>query len=142
MIVTNVKRSLLNQFNLANNIVPAVMLEDIDWLSPEIWLQGQCNSRVTIKASVNSNEFSGQETLFFNRRKVNEDLQHVKIPGKATDYTRTYQILTVLREQLGIPVQNEEYLDRPFSGSVFTLDVTTISMAYLPGSSVTLEFEE
>lgn len=142
MIVTNVKRVLLNAFNIANHITPAVQMDDIDWLTPEVWLQGSCNSRVTIQTSAAATEYNGSETLYFNRRKAEEDLRGVKIPGKATDYTRVYQILTAMREILGIPVQNNEYLDQPFSGNTFTLNVTTISMAYLPGSSITLEFEE
>lgn len=142
MLITNVKRALLNQFNIDNNISPPVGLNDVDWLSPEIWLQGDCNTRVGIQGAVLSENYSGGVTLYYNRRSATADLRGVKIPGKASDYTRTYQIYKVLREQLGIPVWESEYLDQPFTGDTFTLSVTTISMGYLPGLDITLPFAE
>lgn len=142
MIVTNVKQALLNQFNLQNRIAPAVFLKDVDFLTPEIWLQGECNSRVVIQAATNNNDFGGQQTLYFNRRRIEDDLREVKVPGKPGDYTRYHQVLNVLRERLGVPVWESEYLDKAQSGSTFTINVTTVSMAYMPGSSVTLQFEE
>lgn len=142
MIVTNVKQALLNHFNVDNRIHPPVQLTDVDFLVPEIWLQGQCNSRVVIQGSAASNEFGGAQTLFFNRRRIEEDLEGVKIPGKPSDYTRFYQVLKVLRDKLGIPVQDAEYLDRAVSGPTVKIDVTVTSMAYMPGSSITLEYED
>lgn len=142
MITTNVKQSLLNQFNLENRISPPVQLTDVDFLVPEIWLQGACNSRVVIQGSVASDEFGGQETIFFVRRRIEADLLDVKVPGKPSDYRRYFDVLRVLREKLGLPLQESEYLDKAFAGPVFKIDVTTVSMAYLPGGSVTLQFEE
>lgn len=142
MQVTNVKRALLNQFSLQNQIEPPVRPEDVDFLVPEIWLQNGCNSRVVIQASAASNNFAGNRTLYFNRRRIEEDLLGVKIPGKRTDYTRFYQVLSVLRDKLGVPLQNEEFLDRAISGTTVQINVTTTSMAYIPGSSITLEYEE
>jgi hypothetical protein len=142
MITTNVKQSLLNQFNLANRISPPIQMTDVNFLTPEIWLQGLCNSRVVIQAAATSNEFAGQETLYFIRRRIEEDLVDVKVPGKPSDYRRYYDVLKVLREKLGLPLQESEYLDKAFSANVFQIDVTTVSMAYLPGGSITLQFEE
>ena len=140
MLVTNVKRALLSHFNEKNRINPPVKMEDVDFLVPEIWLQGDCNSRVGIRGAVLSTEFGGDRTLYFNRRRIEEDLLGVRIPGKPSDYSRRYQIFKVLREQLGIPLQDSEYLDAAHTGNSFTINVTTTSMAYMPGSSVTLEF--
>lgn len=142
MIVSNVKQALLNQFNLQNRISPPVLLPDVDFLVPEIWLQGECNSRVVIQGSSASNEFGGQQTLYFKRRRIEDDLRGVKIPGSPSDYTRLYQVFKVLREKMGIPLQDSEFLDRGVAGPTLKIDVTTVSMAYLPGSSITLEYEK
>ena len=142
MITTNVKQSLLNQFNLENRITPPVQMADVDFLVPEVWLQGACNSRVVIQGSTTSNDFGGQDTLYFIRRRIESDLLDIKVPGKPSDYRRYFDVLKVLREKLGLPLQDSEYLDKAFSGSVFRIDVTTVSMAYLPGGSITLQFEE
>jgi hypothetical protein len=140
MLVTNVKRALLSQFNAQNQINPPVKMEDVDFLVPEIWLQGECNSRVGIRGALLSNEFGGDQTLYFNRRRIEQDLLGVRIPGKPSDYSRRYQVFKVLREQLGVPLMDSEFLDAPHTGNSFTINVTTTSMAYMPGSSVTLEF--
>lgn len=142
MLVTDVKRVLLNQYSVQNRINPPIELKDVDFLVPEIWLQGQCNSRVKIQGSSASVNFGGQQTLYFNRRRIEDDLEGVKVPGKASDYTRLYQVLKVLRERLGVPVQDAEYLDRAISGNSVTLTATTTSMAYIPGSTITLSYEE
>ena len=142
MITTNVKQALLNQFNSDNRISPPVRMSDIDFLVPEIWLQGICNSRVKIQGSASSNDFGGQDTIFYIRRRIEADLLDVKVPGKPSDYRRYYDVLRVLREKLGIPLYESEYLDKAFSGSTFKIDVTPVSMAYLPGGSITLQFEE
>jgi hypothetical protein len=142
MITTNVKQSLLNQFNIDNHVSPPIQMTDVDFLTPEIWLQGECNSRVKIQGSASSNDFGGQETIYFIRRRIEADLLDVKVPGKPTDYSRYFDVLRVLREKLGLPLQESEYLDKAFAGTVFKIDVTTVSMAYLPGGSITLQFEE
>lgn len=141
MLVTNVKRALLNQFNQLNNIVPPIQETDVDWLVPEIWLQGDCNTRVGIQGSVLSANYGGAATLYFNRRNASLDLRGVKIPGRATDYTTTFEIYTALREQLGVPVMNSEFLDKPFTGTSFNLVITPVSMAYLPGLDINLPFQ-
>lgn len=142
MLITNVKRAVLNQFNLSNNIVPQVNVDDVNFLVPEIWLQGECNTRVAVQAATSSVNFAGGVTLNYNRRRADLDLRGVKIPGRATDYTRTYQIYAVLREKLGVPVVDTEYLDQPFNGTVFNLVITPVSLAYLPGFNITLPFAE
>ena len=142
MITTNVKQALLNHFNVANRISPPVQMKDVDFLTPEIWLQGINNSRVKIQGAALSNDFGGQETLYYIRRRIEADLLDVKVPGKSTDYHRYHDVLRVLREKLGLPLYESEYLDKAFSASVFKIDVTTVSMAYMPGGSITLQFEE
>lgn len=142
MLVTDVKRALLSKYSSDNRINPPVKVSDVNFLVPEIWLQNQCNSRVVIQAAAASNSFSGQQTLYFNRRSIAADLSNVKIPGKPSDYTRLYQVLKVLRERLGVPVQDTEFLDRAINGTTLTIDTPVTSMAYLPGSSVTLSYEK
>lgn len=142
MITTNVKQALLNQFNVDNHIGPPIQMDDVDFLVPEIWLQGLCNSRVKIQGSATSNDFGGQDTIYFIRRRIEADLLDVKVPGKPSDYRRYYDVLRVLRDKLGLPLHESEYLDKAFAGSVFKIDVTTVSMAYMPGGSITLQFEE
>lgn len=140
MVITNVKQAILTAFNIANKVKPAVTLNDVNWSAPEVWLQGACNSRVNIVSKVGSDNFGGTQTVYFTRRRIEDDLKEVKIPGKASDYTRLFQVLAVLREQLGIPLMESEFADRAISGSTVTISTTPICMAYLPAGVITLEY--
>lgn len=141
MIVTNVKAALLAAYNKANNIKPAVTLDDINWGVPEVWLQGQCNSRILLTASANSANFGGTQTLYYTRRRINEELFGVKIPGKPGDYARLHDVIKVLREKLGVPLYENEINDRAIAGSTVTIDTTVACLAYLPAGSITLEYQ-
>lgn len=140
LVTTNAKSALLKHFNVSNRIHPNVELSDVTWGPPEIWLQGECNSRIEIRAAAASNGFAGTETIYFKRRRIEDDLRGVRIPGKPDDYVRFFDVLKVLREKMGIPLLNDEFLDRNLVGSTVKIDVTAVSMAYIPGGSVTLTY--
>ncbi len=142
MVISNVKQALLNAFNEANKISPPVVLTDVAWGNPEVWLQGDTNSRVTITGVPSSENYSGTQTLLFNRRHIAEDLKEFKIPGKPSNYTRLYQVLKVLREVLGVPLQDSEFIDRAIAGSTVTIDTTVACMGFLPAGTITLEYAE
>ncbi len=142
MLTVNVNQSIISSFNQANKVKPALQLDDITFSVPEVWLQGECNSRVTIIAKPNNNNFEGEQTLYFIRRRLSEDLRGIKIPGKAADYTRFYEVLKVLREHLGVPLQESEFLDREISGPTLNIVTTPACMAFLPSDQITLEYSE
>lgn len=143
MLVNNVKETLLVKFNKDNAIFPYLTMEDVTWTNIEIWLQGQCNSRVTITAIGNSVNFSGSKVLNFNRRDIAVDLKGLKIPGKRKDYTTLYQIITALHDKCGVPLVTSEFINLglPASGPI-TIQPTTTCMAYMPTTSIALEFAE
>lgn len=142
MNISNVKQALLNAYNEANKIQPPVTLADVTWSNPEVWLQGDTNSRVTITALPGSVNYSGTQTFYFNRRHIADDLKEVKIPGKAGDYTRFFQVLKVLREVLGVPLQDSEFIDRSIAASTVKIDTTVACMGFLPAGTITLEYAE
>lgn len=140
MIITNIKQALLNHFNSDNRVSPPIKLTDVNFLTPEVLIQGDCNTKVTFQATSNSDNWGGTKTIYYNRRRIQDDLQNVKIPGKPGDYKTLYQVLKVLREKLGVPVYDVEFLDKSISGSTVTIEVNFSSMAYLPNSIVTLPY--
>lgn len=142
MHITNVKQALLNDYNKANNIKPAVTLNDVQWDNIEIWLQGDCNSRVTIRALPTSTKFTNSQVLYFNRRPIEKDLFGIKIPGKPSEYNTNRDVLRVLKNTLGVPVEADEFIEQNISGDTVLLVPSARCMAYLPNSSVVLEFVE
>lgn len=143
MLVNNIKQTLLSNFNKTNKITPALTMTDIVWLNIEIWLQNQCNSRVTIASIANSVNFSGTRTLYFSRRDIASDLRGQKIPGKRSDYTTLHSVIKALHDKCGIPLSTDEFVDKPLPASgPITIQPTTVSMAYLPTTSIALPFAE
>jgi len=142
MLVVNVKQSLLTEFNRSNKVKPAIQPSDVNFSVPEVWLQGKCNTRINITAKVDNESFGGSQTLYYVRRRLSEDLRGIKVPGKSSDYTRFYEVLKVLREQMGVPLQESEFLDRAISGSTVNIATTPSCLAYLPSDQITLEYTE
>lgn len=143
MLVNNIKVALLKAYNKTNRMAPALTMADVLWVNVEIWIQGDCNSRVNIVAANNSVNFSGTETIYFNRRKISDDLKGLKIPGRRTDYTGLKSVIKVLRDKCGVPLDPADFLDAaiPATGKL-TIQPTTICMAYFPTDSVALDFEK
>ncbi|ABY63040.1 virion structural protein [Pseudomonas phage 201phi2-1] len=142
MVSTDIKQSLLTAFNTANKVKPPIQPADVNFSVPEIWLQGQCNSRINIVARADSNNFGGVQTLYYVRRRLSEDLRGIKVPGKSSSYKRFYDVLKVLRDTLGVPLSDNEFLDRNISGPTVTIATTPACLAYLPSDSITLEYTE
>lgn len=142
MVTVDVKQSLLIEFNRLNKVKPPVGLDDVNFSIPEVWLQGACNSRIRIVAKIDSDNFGGEQTLYYIRRRLSEDLRGIKVPGKSSDYTRFYEVLAVLRETMGVPLYESEFLDRNISGSTINIATTPSCVAYLPSDQITLEYAE
>lgn len=142
MLTVDVKQSLLSEFNRLNKVKPILQLGDVNFSVPEIWLQGQCNSRINIVAKADNVNFGGVQTLYYSRRRLSDDLKGIKIPGKSSDYTRFYEVLRVLRETMGVPLYENEFLDRNISGSTVNIATTPSCVGYLPADQITLEYSE
>lgn len=142
MVTVDVKQSLLIEFNRLNKVKPVVAVADINFGTPEVFLQGQCNSRIKLVAKTDAENFGGSQTVYYIRRRMSDDLRLIKIPGKSTDYTRLYEVLKVLREKLGVPLYDNEFLDRAITGSTLNIATTPSCIAYLPADQITLEYAE
>lgn len=143
MLVNNIKQALLVSFNKANKMRPYLEMEDILWLNVEIWLQGSCNSRVTVASLANSVNFEERRTLYFTRRDIAKDLRGLKIPGKRSQYSGLKAIIKALHDKCGVPLDEAAFLEAaiPASGPV-TIQPTTQCMAYLPTTSIALTFAD
>lgn len=142
MLTVDVKQSLLIEFNKLNKTKPPVTVDDVFFGVPEVWLQGECNSRIKIVARSNSDNYGGEQTVYFIRRRISQDLMGIKIPGKASDYSRLYDVLAVLRDTMGVPLQDREFADRAISGTTVNIATTPSCLAYLPADQITLEYSE
>lgn len=141
MLVNNIKEALLVGFNRANKLQPYLTMEDVTWLNVEIFIQDDCNSRTTIVAKSASINFTGTKVINFSRRDIAVDLMGLKIPGKRSDYTGLKSVIKALHDKCGVPLSTDEFIDAalPATGPI-TIQPTTICMAYLPTTSIALQF--
>ncbi|MOA47050.1 hypothetical protein D3C78_1696430 [compost metagenome] len=114
----------------------------MDWTNIEIWLQGECNSRATIRVRLAAKNHTGQQTLYFNRYRIDLALKGLKIPGKRSDYGSIHDVIRALRDKVGLPMDTDEYADGPLVGNTVTLLPTIRSLAYFPTSSIVLTYAE
>lgn len=142
MLTVNVRQSILLEFNRLNKPKPPVTVDDVNFAAPEVWIQGECNSRVRVVAKATSNAYGGQQTVYYTRRRLSDELKGIKIPGKSTDYKRLYEVLAVLRDKMGLPLLDSEFVDRGISGATVTIETTIASLGYLPSDSITLDYVE
>lgn len=143
MLVNNIKAALVANFNRANKLKPSLALDEVIWLNNEIWLQGECNSRVTILANANSYNYENRRTIYYVRRDIAVDLKGIKIPGKRSDYNGLKSVIRALHDKCGVPLDETTFVEEalPATGPV-TIKPTTQCMAYLPTGTVKLDFAE
>lgn len=142
MYLHDTKERLLTEFSALHGINPAIQLTDVDFINAGVWLQGQCNARVTIQAKTTSNRFKGSLPIFYNRYRIDEALKDVKLVGKPGDYANTTAVLKMLREVYGIVAYEEDFFFNTMSSGATSVTLTPRlnAIGWLPPYSVTLHF--
>lgn len=142
MYLHDTKERLLTEFSKLHNIVPPIQVNDVDFTNAGVWLQNQCNARVTISGKASSNRVKGSIQLFYNRYRIDEKLNGVKLVGKPGDYADTTAVLSMLKNVYGIVAYPEDFtynIISPIATSV-TLIPRISAIGWQPPYSVTLSF--
>jgi hypothetical protein len=142
MYLPDTKEKLLNEFSALHGIVPAIQIKDVDFVNAGVWLQNDCNARVTIQAKTTSTRIKGSQVVYYNRYRIDDALKDVKLVGKPGDYANTTEILEMLRSVYDIAVYDEDF----FFGTILpaatsvTLTPRINAINWLPPYPVTLHF--
>lgn len=115
------KGALLQAFNTTNKLNPPLRLEDVIYGGTGVWLQGLCNTRVTISARIGNGLLIGARTLFYNRRRADQVLLGMTVPGKPGDYPNTNAAVAALAEKYSASIYVEDFFNR-----TLTPDMTTV----------------
>jgi hypothetical protein len=142
MYLQDTKEKLLNEFSALHGIVPPIQVTDVDFVNAGVWLQNQCNARVTIQAKAGSNRIKGSLPIYYNRYRIDEALKDVKLIGKPGDYANTTAVLKMLSDVYDIVAYEEDFFFDtilPTATSV-TLTPRINAIGWLPPHPVTLSF--
>lgn len=142
MYLRDTKERLLTEFSALHGIVPPIQVTDVDFVNAGVWLQNQCNARVTIQAKTTSTRIKGSIVINYNRYRVDDALKDVKLVGKPGDYADTTAVLKMLHDVYGIVAYPEDFfysIINPAATAV-TLTPRINALGWLPPYPVTLRF--
>lgn len=139
MHTQDLKKRLLQAFNKRYN--RNIQVEDVDFVGAAVWLEAGCNSKVTIKAKASSDLFTGQFEIMYNRYRLDESLNGLRLSGGPGTYKTTQDVLKFLREKCGVSAYDEDFGNVPISPTATSITLTpkTDATAWLPPYGYTLQ---
>lgn len=106
-----IKRDLLRAVNRTRPNRPHdLQLEDVTFGAPELFLQGNCNSRVRITAKDTSVVALGTAVIHYNRQRIDTFLKGVRVPGKSSDYASSQDVIQALADLYGFPLDPNDFV--------------------------------
>lgn len=144
MYIFDTRERLLSSLSKLYDIVPPIQVKDVEFVGATVWLQGECNSRVTVRALPSSVDFTGSVSMNYNRWRVDEELRGLKIVAKPGDFTNTPQVLAVIRDTYGIPVYDTDFNNMSIGATDTgaTLTPRPDALGWQPNFSVFIEYAE
>jgi hypothetical protein len=130
MYPNNIKRSLLAQFSATNHYTRPLTEADVTFGNPELFLQGSCNTRVTITSKPGNGWFKGIVTLHYNRRRLDRYLTGLKVPGKREDYTTVHEVVEALAEAYYLPLLKSDFINSQLGVSTVSVTIQAIPQAF------------
>lgn len=121
--MVHTRQSLITAFNKANAFKEPLQLADVTFGTPVVFLQNLCNSRVLINAKGTSVNFKGSKYVFYNRRRLDDMLRGLKVPGRAADYPTTRDVAAKLQAVYGVPIDADD-----ITGAAVIPGSTTVSL--------------
>lgn len=140
MVHAKLKEALIREFNEVNHLNPRITVDDVMFHNVLFEIHFDTNSILSITCLDTSSQFEGTKQLRYNRYSITRYLKGLVLPGFAEDWGTLHKLLDYLREQWGLPLYNEEFLDIPLSGDNVTLRPLNNSLYFIPLTNVTLEF--
>lgn len=144
MLVANLKAKLLKEFILRNQISEIIDLADVEFVDTTMDLRASTNSATTLRCLPSCPNFKGSKRLYYNRYSIAVMLKGMRIPGKASDYPRVWDLIDTLNEVYGLPLYREDFADIPIRPDVNAFDFRprTTSVTFIPLTNIVLEFME
>lgn len=143
LFIERPERALIRAINRLNNLDPALLETDVEWGTPENWIQGTTNTRVRM-SMVNTQNYTGSIEFYYNRIRVYDYFNGWTVPGKASDYSTTREAIEAMYTKYSLPLDPDDIVSRtvnPVDTGLIVQGRNT-SLMFVPSQTVSLPFEE
>lgn len=125
---------LINQYNrhLPVPLSPAM----VEIVNPEVWIAnaGTTNTRAILRArsgALVNQYFRGSVQIFYNRIPIERVVRGLVIPGSATDYNNSRDVMDALVDRYYLPLVDSDVFAAPVpAGAQFNLITSVNSVGY------------
>lgn len=107
------RQSLATEFNRLNKLPYPLSADDLMFGTPIVFLQGLCNTQIQLTVKPTSINYKGTKTVFYNRRRLDDLLFGLKVPGRAADYPTTREVVAKLQSFYGLPIDPDDITGVP-----------------------------
>jgi hypothetical protein len=138
------KQKLLRAYSAANHLEKPVTVDDVDFINAGVWLQGACNAKVTIRAKGTSENFKGEDEIFYNRVRFDYIARALKLSQKKNAFKFTHEALPILRSTHGISVYETDFFNDPIAAgsTTFQLKPRIDSLVWMPPYAGVITYAE
>ncbi len=140
IFIESAKDALVRAMNGANGLNPPLMVDDVTLGSPEVWIQGDTNTRISVTAD--SEFYTGSDTFYYNRLRIYDFFAGHSIPGVAADYPNVLAAITAFYNKFQLPHDPNELVNSAISpgATTITLQGRSSSLMFVPNLQVILPF--
>jgi hypothetical protein len=140
LYIESPKSALVRAINAGNNLSPPLDISRVTFGSPEVWLQGSTNTRISL--SVNDNDYTGSDTHYYNRVRIYDHFAGHALPGVASDYATLRDALVAFYDKYHLPYDPNDIVSYTLTpgATTATLQGRTSSLMFVPNLTIILPF--
>lgn len=141
LVIESPERALIRAINTINRPNPPLLVEDVEFGLPEVFLTGDTNSRVVL-TMVNTRNYTGSDTHYYNRLRVADYFVGLVIPGKASDYSDIKEAVSAMYNHYHLPLYPDDIVNRDINpvATQVTIQPRNDSLMFIPSLSTTIQF--
>ena len=141
LMIERPERALIRMINGLNQLNPPLTPEEVEFGLPEVYLQGDTNSRVTL-TMVDTRNYSGSDVHYYNRVRIADYFAGWQIPGQPGDYPNVKAAVIAMYTRYHLPLDPDDLVNASLSAAAtqVTLQPRNDSLMFIPNLSVSLPY--
>lgn len=142
LLIETPKQALLRAINQNNSLQPPLKVSDVEFDTPEIWIQGNTNTRVRI-TMVDPRNYHGSDWHYYPRVRIYDYFAGWSVPGSPGDYPDIRSAVVAMYTKYHLPLDPDDIVNGALSPSaqVVTLQGRNTNLMFVPNLTVQLPFE-
>lgn len=143
MFISDPREKMLTEFNKLHQLEYPLLMPDVRFSQAGVWLQGQCNARVTVTALTTSVNFTGAVVMHYNRYRGDLELRDINLGNDPTVFPDVYSVLAHLRTVYGLPMLDTDFTNFSIAPTAAEVSLTpkVDAQIWLPPYPIVLKFD-